>query len=279
MSETTSTTPPASEPTPETPVVPPTPPKGRGIGIAAMIVGIAALVFASIPGPSFVAFLPAIVAMILGVIGLATKSSAVGQSIAGLILGPVAIVVAIIVSVAFVASTVAPDVSVAPPAPGGNAEQSAEPRAEAPAPEVGTRDNPAPLGSVIEISDNSGPVWDISMGAANLNASDVIAAENQFNSPADAGFQYVLVPVTYTYVGTETGTPWLDTTIVFVSAAGTTHEQEFVVAPMPITDIGELYPGASATGNLVVMAPTADIEKGTWAIGSRFGDKFFVAVQ
>ncbi|MDI1343657.1 MAG: hypothetical protein PSV22_06105 [Pseudolabrys sp.] len=278
MSETTSMIPSAPEPAP---VVPhPPAPRGRGLGIAALVVGVLALVCAVIPGLSFVAFIPGGIAAVLGVIGLATKSPAFGQSLAGLILGPVAIIVAIVVSVAFIASNATPDVSAGAPVTNSNSKPTSKPEPVAPpAAEAGTRDNPAPFGSTVEISDNSGPIWNITLGAANLNAGDVIAAENQFNAAADAGFQYVIVPVTYTYVGKTTGTPWLDTDIVFVAAAGTTHEQEFVVAPTPITDISELYPGASATGNLVVMAPTADIEKGTWAIGPRFGDKFFVAVQ
>jgi len=277
MSETSSTTPPASE---QAPVPAPAPAKPKsGLALAAMILGILAMVAAVIPGLSFVAFVPALTGLVLGIVALATKTTERVKALVGVILGPIAIIVAIIVSVAFVASTITPNATLDKPA--AEQSQAAEPQepAEPAAPEVGTRENPAPAGSTVEISDNSGPIWNVTLGAATLNANDVIAAENQFNDPADAGSQYVLVPITYTYVGTQTGTPWIDVEVVFVTASGTTHEQEFVVVPSPITDISELYPGGSATGNLVVMVPSADIESGAWAIGSLFGDKFFVAVQ
>lgn len=270
-----------STPTPE-PIVDaaPTPPtRAGGLALAALIVGIVAIVCAIIPGLSFIAFLPAITAAILGVIALVTRKPRRGFALAGVILGPVALLVAIVVSISAIVGNVTPQVSAgSDPSDKPSAEAPAKPT-EQPAVEVGTRSNPAPAGSTLEISDNSGPIWNITVGAATLNANDIVAAENQFNPVADAGTQYVLVPITFTYVGTQSGTPWIDTEIEFVSAAGTTHEQEFVVIPNSITDIAEMYEGASATGNLVVMAPTLDVEKGTWAISARFGTKYFVAVQ
>ena len=252
-------------------------PKG-GLTLAALILGIVAIVCAVIPGLSFIAFVPALVALVLGIIGLATKAPGRGKALAGIILGPVAFVVAIIVSVAFIVGSVRSTVDEADPAPNAEAPAAEDPEPVEEVAEEGSRDNPAPAGSVIEMSDNSGPIWHVQLGAANLNAGDVVAAENQFNPPADAGYQYVLVPVTVTYVGDQSGTPWLDIDIAFVSAAGTTHEETFAVIPNPLNDIAEMYNGATATGNLLVMAPSADIEQGTWAISPLFGTPYFVKV-
>jgi len=273
-----------SEPTlissvPPTPAPPVAAKPSSALTVAALIVGLVAIVCAIIPGLSFIAFLPAITATVLGVIALVRKSSGRGKATAAVVLGPIALLVAIIVSVSTIVGNVTPDVA----AGVGTEKPSTQQQADAPAePEPtlveGTRDNPAAAGTTVEVSDNSGPIWQITIGAANVNAGEVVAGENQFNPAADAGFQYVLVPVTYTYVGAQTGTPWIDVQIEFVSAAGTTHEQEFAVIPTPITDIGELYPDASATGNLLVMAPSADVEKGTWAVSTFLSEKYFVAV-
>lgn len=260
----------------------PAPPAKSALTLWALIAAIVAIVSAIIPGLSFVAWAPALVATILGIVGLTTKRPGRGKALTAVILGPIALLVAIIVSV----GTIAAGLSDASPAtdskPGVSSDASAEPESEA-APEaakVGTRENPAPAGSTVVLSDNSGEIYKIAFGAATLDAGAVIAAENMFNEPADAGFQYILVPITFTYVGKETGTPWLDVSFAFVSAAGTTHDglSSMVVAPQPITSINELYPDASGSGNLVLMVPTADIEKGALTVSPLFGDKYFVAL-
>ncbi|GGK87549.1 hypothetical protein GCM10007382_04310 [Salinibacterium xinjiangense] len=270
-----------AEPTPTLVDIAPSKRPSR-LSLVALIVGIVAFVCAIIPGLSFFAFLPAFAALGLGIAALAMKAPGRGKAIAGLALGPVALTSAIIVSVAAIAGGVAPTVDQAKPQPLVETSTPAAPATQTPTPQAaekeGTRSNPAPAGSAVEISDNSGAIWQVQIGATNLNAGDVVAAENQFNDAADAGFQYILVPVTYTYVGTESGTPWLDVTIEFVSAAGTTHTNAYVVIPNNHNDINEMYTGASATGNVVIMAPSADIEKGAFTISTLFGSPYFVKV-
>jgi len=252
--------------------------KPNRLGLVALILGIVAIACALIPGLSFVAFIPALTALGLGIAGLVSKAPERGKALGGLILGPVALITAIIVSTATIAGGVASVVDEAEPQALTQEETEAAPEpVEAPV-EEGSRANPAAAGSAIEISDNSGPIWQIQLGEATLDAGAVVAAENQFNDPADAGFQYILVPVTYTYVGAESGTPWLDVTIEFVSSAGTTHTNAFVVIPNDYTDINEMYNGASATGNVVIMAPSTDIEQGTFTISTLFGSPYFVKI-
>ncbi|MEO6532047.1 MAG: DUF4190 domain-containing protein [Pseudolysinimonas sp.] len=106
MSDTNSPEPAATEP-PVPPVpaaepavnAPPAPPKS-GIALAALIVGIVAALFAIIPGPSFGAFVPAILAAVLGIVALTRKTPRRGFALAGIILGAVSLLVAIIVSIA-----------------------------------------------------------------------------------------------------------------------------------------------------------------------------------
>lgn len=260
--------------TPE--IAPPAPAAKSALTLWALIVAIVAIVSAIIPVLSFVAWVPAVVATILGIVGLVSKRPGRGKAITAVILGPVALLVAIVVSF----GTIAVGLSGASTTTKPNGVVDAPADAEPAAPEVGTRENPAPAGSTIVLRDNSGEIYEIAFGAATLDANALIAAENMFNAPADEGMQYILVPITFTYVGTETGTPWIDVSLAFVSAAGTTHDSSssFVVAPQPLTDINELYPGATATANLVLMVPSADIEKGTLTVSPLFGEKYFVAL-
>ncbi len=92
------------------------------------------------PRLSFIAFLPALVALVLGIIGLASKAPGRGRALAGVILGPVAFVVAIVVSVSFIAGDVRSTVDDAEPtpiavpeSPSAEEEPEPEPTVEVPA--------------------------------------------------------------------------------------------------------------------------------------------------
>lgn len=73
------------------------------VALWAMIAGIVAIVSAIIPGLSFVAWIPAVAAIALGVIALIKKTPRRGQALTGVVLGPIAWLVAIIVSVGLIA--------------------------------------------------------------------------------------------------------------------------------------------------------------------------------
>lgn len=100
--ENTRMTVPAPAPAPFAPE-PAAPKQKSPLGLAALIVGAVAFVFAIIPVLSFIAWLPALAAIVLGIIALVQKGRARGFAWAGLALGVVAWIVAIIVSIASVA--------------------------------------------------------------------------------------------------------------------------------------------------------------------------------
>jgi len=81
----------------------PTTTQKNGVGLAALIVGAVAIVFAIVPIVSFIAWLPALAAIILGIIGLVRKNRARAFAWTGLALGVVAWIIAIVVSLAAIA--------------------------------------------------------------------------------------------------------------------------------------------------------------------------------
>jgi hypothetical protein len=83
---------PASAPVP-TPV---SPPRGNGWGVAALVVGIVAVVFSFIPVMGVVAFVLGPVAVLLAIIGMTRKLAKKGAAVAGLVLGILSIVIAAI---------------------------------------------------------------------------------------------------------------------------------------------------------------------------------------
>lgn len=128
-----------------------TPKPRSALALSAMIAGFVAMVTAVIPGLSFVAWLPALLAISLGVIALVRKTTRRGQALAGVILGPIAWIVAIIVSISFIAGlggqandVVAnePTITDEEPAPSNEATE--------PAPEPEPEPEPAPEPEIVE---------------------------------------------------------------------------------------------------------------------------------
>jgi hypothetical protein len=89
-----------------TPVQPATisaPKTGNPVGLASLIVGIIAFIFGVVPFLSFIAWVPALVAIGLAIGGLVVKNRKRLTAWLGLVLGILAIIIGIIVSIASVA--------------------------------------------------------------------------------------------------------------------------------------------------------------------------------
>lgn len=79
------------------------------MGLAAMIIGIIAVVLGFIPVCGYFALLPAIVGLILGIVDVKQKSKAQqpkGKGMAGIVLNAVAIVVILVWTLVFATATV-----------------------------------------------------------------------------------------------------------------------------------------------------------------------------
>jgi len=258
--------------------------KGNGLGLASLIVGVIALIGSFIPFLNYATGVVAFVSLVLGVVALLLKGRAKAVAIAGTAVSVVAlllsIILAIVYTAGFIGAVADAGVKVGP------SEVAVGPEAE-PTPvageEQGTRTNPYPLGTSLSFTEAGAPFYDVTVGASTLNANDLVAAENQFNEPAPAGTQFAMLPLTVTYTGSETGTPWIDLGVDFVAADGTTHSSSdvFAVGPAPLTALNELYTGGSGTGNVLVNIPSANAEQGTWLLRVGFitGEEVFFAAQ
>ena len=141
----------------------------------------------------------------------------------------------------------------------------------------GTRENPAPLGSVARVGD-----WEISVVKVNTDAAKIVADENQFNEPPKAGYNFVLWEVEATYVGEESGELWLDTTWQVVGSAGNSFDESCGVIPNDISDAGETFSGATVKGNECVGVEKAQLDGATIMVESLFAvesDRTFFALK
>lgn len=258
------------------------PSRGNPLGLASLIVGILATLGAFIPVVNLGSGIVAIVGLVLGIVALFLAGRSKPVAVAGVVVSLVGLVLSIALSTAYLGSFF-DAVESGGVGVGSSGDGTADQPADTSTGELGTRDNPYPIGSTISFTQSGQPFYDITVGAPTLDANAIVAAENQFNEAAPAGQQYALLPLTVTYTGAETGTPGFDISTTFVAADGTTYEPSDVTAvgPSELYSINELYPGGTGTGNVIIAIPSADIDQGRWLLKVGFigRDEVFIAAQ
>jgi len=250
------------------------------IGLVALIAAIVGFIFACIPGALIIGWVLLPIAFILAIVSLFLKDKAKGMGITALILSIVGTIVGFTVFFSVVTSSAkdafgSGDTKVSAPTAeaAGNA-----PAAEKPAAKAGTRENPSPIGSVVESKD-----WRVVVNSVNLAASDAVVAANRFNDPPAEGSEYILVNYSATYLGDDANgeTPGF-VSVDYVTADGKTVDRfdHSAVAPEAIDSMNTLYKGGTVTGNIAIHVPTATADQGVLAVRpGMITDKVFVAVK
>lgn len=147
-------------------------------------------------------------------------------------------------------------------AEGEKAEQtSSETKAK-----LGTRENPIPIGQKAQV----GPNWEVTILEIVPDAWSIIEAENMFNEPPEEGYQYVMAKVQVSYIGEESGTPWLDLSLRYLGSDGNSYSEGVGVVPKPFYDIGEQFPGATAEGNIGWAVPVEAVSGGRIIVEETF---------
>ncbi len=123
-------------------------------------------------------------------------------------------------------------------------------------PEVGfSRSNPAPIGTTVDLSYQyfSKTYYfriTVTQVVRGSQAWSMLQEANMYNSPANAGFEYVLAKIRFEYyLGPTPDTQYSLSTIDFdaISKSGVTYNPCFAVQPEPSLTTS-LYPGASHEG-------------------------------
>lgn len=130
--------------------------------------------------------------------------------------------------------------------------------------QAGTRSTPWPIGTTIRQGD-----WELTVNSVLLDGTDAVLAENQYNeSPVD-GHQYILVNVGVTYVGADTHGAPPAVRIDYVTPSGETVDLDtFAIAPNALDTVNMLYNGGATQGNVVISAPSEEIEDGVISVAS-----------
>ncbi len=132
-----------------------------------------------------------------------------------------------------------------------------------------SRNDPLPVDETIEVGD-----YEVTVLSVIPDATDVVAAENQFNEPPAPGNQFFIARVSITYVGSATGNPSVDLNFQSVgdsSASYTTFTDYCGVIPdAPFLTVTELFEGGSAEFNVCWAIDSDDAESLVMYVDSSF---------
>lgn len=255
------TTPPAG--------VPAAPARGNGFGVAALILGIVAILGAAFPIINIFSAVLAVIGLVLGIIGLTRKGAAKGTSIAGTIISAVAIIIVIISSIIVSLGLAVLDEALDEPGP---IEETTEPlpapddETAIPEGDPGSFSNPVPLGVPVTFTINDVDTWVVTVEQSVLDADDLVAAADPANPVASEGSQFALLNAQFEHVADGSATPAQDLAIFFATEPGVYYLESNTTVTVPepswldIVDIQR----ASIGGNAVVLIPAG--ATGVWGV-------------
>ncbi len=130
----------------------------------------------------------------------------------------------------------------------------------------GTRQSPVPLDTKVEV----GPEWNISVTEIVPDAWDIIKQENQFNKPPEEGYQFVMAKIQVSYVGEESGTPWINLSFKYLGSDNNVYGNAHNVLPNSFSGLGEQFPGATAEGYISWSIPSDVVKDGSIMVEESF---------
>ncbi|WP_157944151.1 DUF4190 domain-containing protein [Blastococcus atacamensis] len=250
-------------PPPPPPVQPTQPVKSSGLAVAALVLGIIALVLSWVPIINNMAAVLAVVGLALGIPALvqARKGarSGKGMAIAGVVTSVVAIVV-VFATQAFYSNVIDEvqnelDDLESSSQDAGSPAEPADAATDEPTVEFVALGTPATVGD-----------YEVTLDAVQLDGNAIAAAGNQFND-APTG-QYVVIQLTTTYVGTDEGFPGMDLTATFHGADKRQYSDSDCAALLPddAMNAPTLNPGGADTFQFCMDVPPAAIAGGQLSI-------------
>lgn len=143
-----------------------------------------------------------------------------------------------------------------------------------PPPPVGTRENPVPLGEVVDLGNG----FAFRVVDVIPDAWEVIIAENQFNEPAAQGYQFFIATIEVTYNGEGSVEMGGGFGYRAVGASGVAYESGFEcgVIPNEFRDT-ELFTGGTITGNLCWQIRSEDADSLVMYLGEG-ADRIYFAL-
>jgi hypothetical protein len=235
------------------------------------VLGIIALFFCWVPIVNNFAAILAAVGLALGVPALISarrgKRTGSGLAIASVILSALALVGVLATQALYssVFDDATNDLSNSVPSKPSFSGSTGDAEAAAADAEASAAAAVLPVGQSAEL-----PEYTVTVDSVTPNGNDIVAAENQFNSPP-AG-QYVLVGITVTYNGAAEGDPWLDLNTEFIGTDARKYDTSSCseVIPNKVSDLPTLLAGGTASYQVCMDVPPTAIEGGRVVVSESF---------
>lgn len=251
----------------------------NGLATAGFVLGLLGLLTSWIPLLNIVGIILGILGVILAGVGLA-KSKKVnagkGLAIAGIVLGALAVIFAVLINAVFVSAVddaIDETTKTNVEAPKDKDGKAASGNKESDAELGTTRDDPAPLGSAL-----SGDDWTVKINSVKTVNSDSIG-----QGPA-AGMTLLAVNLTATYNGDDSqgATAWAS--VKFVGTDGTTVDSTsgstIFLAENDFDSLKTIYNGASIKGDQLLEVPADTWKDGVLAVSPAvFSDDTFLSLK
>jgi hypothetical protein len=246
------------------------------LGIIALAAAGVGFVLACIPVTVLFGWILLPIAVVLSIVALFMKGrkwpaiTGLGVAVAGLLVATIVSVVALIIAVSEVDRGI-DEFDSGSSASEGELEDDG---LSALGGEVfGSREEPLAIGETITTEE-----FEVVINSVDLDATEQVLAADEFNEPPVDGESYAIVNLTVTYTGPESSTDSM-VGIDYVSADGVVKDDAYAYAwgIEPEFGLAELYTGASATSNLVLMLP-ADAD-GVLRVSPGFIDEAWVAIR
>ena len=241
------------------PAGPQQPLKRNTLGIVALVAAIVGFIFAVWEGAFVIGWILLPIAFVVSLVALFQRGQGKKLAITALIIsivGTIAGAVAFIISAsASLDELIQPSnevVEVTEDPAGEETDEKEE--TEDPKTKEGSRENPHPIGTTIASDE-----WEVTVNSFTRNATDEVMKENEFNDEPDDGEEYVLVNLTAERLGEKSASPYYDIDVDYVTEGGNVISSlsSFAIIPDELSS-AELYAGATATGNVSLIAPEDD---------------------
>jgi hypothetical protein len=142
---------------------------------------------------------------------------------------------------------------------------------------AGTREDPIPIGTAADIGDG----WLIKVLEVYPNANEIVAEENQFNSPPEGGQQFFLARIELTYTGpdsSEFAAGYRLRAVGPTSVVYSIHGNSAGVIPNKL-DKAEAFTGGTVAGNIGWAIDSSDADRLVmYDDHASKGDRIFMAL-
>jgi len=260
----------------------PAPVKGsNGLATAGFVLGLLGFLGAWIPVINIGGIILGVLGVILAAVGLGKAKrvdAGKGLSIAGLVLGGLAVIIGIVINVAFVnavddAVDDVTDTTVQTPADtsGKDADKAKDDGADK---KLGTdREHPAPLGSAV-----TGGNWTVKINSVKT------AKQDSLGSAPAPGHILLVVNLTATYKGDDPQGETPFASVHFVGddgkAIGTTDGSTLFIEDDSFDSLSTVYAGGKVRGNQMIEVPADGWQNGVLAVSPDIlSDDTFIALK